>query len=170
MIPIFDKKVDFMLKNKHIMKNTFKITAAVFGALFFIAATAFTGGGDKGGKSKFLEGKKYPVQFYEMKPSGRGKAVPSEIQIKGGKILCNLTEDKLSCGPASYKVTLDSTYTEDETEMHMVSFEATFSEEKMDFKWEGTVINYDIDGTIVQMKSGVEKKKFEFSGSEKTKK
>jgi|SRR6218665_2434649 len=151
------------------MKNTLKISAAVFGTLFFIAATAFTGG-DKGGKSKFLEGKKYPVQFYEMKTSGRGKAMPSEIQIKGGKILCNLTEDKINCGPASYKITLDSTYTEDENEMHMVSFEATFSDEKMDYKWEGTVINYDIDGTIVQSKAGTEKKRMEFSGSEKTKK
>jgi len=153
------------------MKNTLRITTGISVLILFTVFTAFTfKGGDKGGKSKFIEGKKYTVQFYEMKPAGRGKAQPSEIQIKGGKILCNLTEDKLNCGPATYKVTLDSTYTEDETEMHMVSFEGEFTEEKNEFKWEATVINYDIDGTIVQSKSGVEKKKFEFSGSEKVKK
>ena len=133
--------------------------------------TVTTASAQKGGtKSKVLEGKKYNVQFYEMKTAGRGKAQPSEIQFKGAKILCDLTEDKMSCGPAGYKVMLDSTYTEDETPMHMITVEGEYTEEKNEFKWEATVINYDIDGTITQSKNGVEKKKFEFSGSEKVKK
>lgn len=153
------------------MKNIIKSSLGIATIGLFLITTAFTFGGDKkGGKNKFLEGKKYTVQFYEMKPTGRGKAQPSVIEIKGGKIMCNFTEDKMSCGPAGYTIDVDSTYTEDETEMHLVTFEAGFSEDKNDFKWEGTVTNYDIEGTIVQMKSGVEKKKFEFSGSEKTKK
>jgi hypothetical protein len=121
-------------------------------------------------KNKFLEGKKYNVQFYEMKPTGRGKALPSTFDIKGGKVESDLMYEKMSLGPAAYKVTLDSTYTEDETEMHMVVIEAEFAEDKNEYKWEATIINYDIEGTIVQMKSGVEKKKFEFAGSQKTKK
>jgi hypothetical protein len=121
-------------------------------------------------KNKFLENKKYDVQFYEMKASGRGKSVPSKVYIKGGKISADLMEEKLQLPPMTYKVTLDSTYTEDETEMHMVTFEAVWSEGKEDYKWEGTVINYDIEGTCVQSKGGVDKKKFEFSGGEKTKK
>ena len=68
------------------------------------------------------------------------------------------------------RVSLDSTYIEDEVEMHMVKFEADHSEDKNDYHWEVTLINYDIEGTVVQMKSGLEKKKFEFSGTEKTKK
>jgi hypothetical protein len=52
----------------------------------------------------------------------------------------------------------------------MVTFEAEYSEEKNEYKWEATVTNYDIEGTVTQSKSGVEKKKFEFSGTEKTKK
>lgn len=150
------------------MKNTLKITLVAISAVAVIGLSAFKGGTK--GKNKFLEGKKYTVQFYEMKPAGRGKAQPSVIEIKGGKVMCNFTEDKMQCGPATYAVTLDSTYTEDETEMHMVTFTADFTEEKNEFKWEATVINYDIEGTIIQMKSGVEKKKFEYSGSEKTKK
>lgn len=121
-------------------------------------------------KSKFLEGKKYDVQFYELKASGRGKATPSNFIIKGGKVESDLMFEKMGLGPASYKVILDTTYTEDESEMHMVTIEAELSEEKNDYKWEATITNYDIEGTIVQMKGGLEKKKYEFSGSEKTKK
>jgi hypothetical protein len=121
-------------------------------------------------KNKFLEGKKFAVQFYEMKASGRGKAMPTMVLIKGGKIECDLMEDKLILPPVSYKVTLDSTYTEDETEMRMVTFEGSYVEEKNEYKWDITVINYDIEGTCVHIKSGVEKKRFEFAGSEKTKK
>jgi len=121
-------------------------------------------------KNKFLEGKKFSVQFYEMKPTGRGKAQPTILMIKGGKIEADLMYEKLSLEPVTYRVTLDSTYTEDETEMHMVTLEGDWSQEKNDYHWEATVINYDIEGTLVQMKSGVEKKKYEFAGSEKAKK
>lgn len=142
------------------------IAGAVMVAGFF-AFTVITPGNSQ---NKFLEGKKFAVLFYEMKASGRGKAVPSNVVIKGGKVQCDLMEDKINLGPAAYKVTLDSTYTEDDTPMHMVTFEANYTDDKNEYKWEATVINYDIDGTAVQMKSGAEKKRFEFSGSEKTKK
>lgn len=121
-------------------------------------------------KNKFLEGKKYDVMFYEIKPTGRGKAIPSNFLIKSGKVESDLMYEKMKLEPINYKVILDSIYTEDETEMHIVTFEAESAVEKDDFKWEVTVTNYDIEGTIVQMKNGIEKKKFEFSGSEKTKK
>jgi hypothetical protein len=120
--------------------------------------------------NKFLEGKKYNVQFYEIKPTGRGKALPSNFLIKGGKVESDLMYEKMQLNPAAYKVVLDTTYTEDETEMHMVKLEAELAEEKNEFKWEATVTNYDIEGTIIQMKGGVEKKKYEFAGTEKTKK
>lgn len=121
-------------------------------------------------KNKFLEGKKYNVQFYEIKPTGRGKAVASNFLIKSGRVESDLMLEKMSLDPAPYKVILDTTYTEDETEMHMVKLEAELASDKNDFKWEATITNYDVEGTVVQMKSGVEKKKYEFAGTEKTKK
>jgi hypothetical protein len=121
-------------------------------------------------KNKFIEGKKYNVQFYEIKPAGRGKALPSTFDIKGGKVESDLMYEKMTLGPASYKVVLDSTYTEDESEMRMIKLEAELQEDKNEFKWEATIINYDIEGTVIQSKSGLEKKKYEFAGTEKAKK
>ena len=70
----------------------------------------------------------------------------------------------------NYNITVDSIYTEDGVESHLISFTAEHAQEKDEFKWDVTVTNYDIEGTLVQMKGDVEKKRFEFSGSEKTKK
>jgi hypothetical protein len=155
------------------MKNTKLLLTTFFSLIFFLLLSTNTFGQKKakpGEKNKFLENKKYNVQFYELKATGRGKAVPTMLLIKSGKVEADLMYEKLTLPPIAYIVNLDSTYTEDGVEMHMVTFEANFSEDKNDYKWEATLINYDIEGTIVQMKSGVEKKKYEFSGSEKTKK
>lgn len=149
------------------MKNTFKISYFSIVAVLLFSASAFA---QKAKPTKFLDNKKFNVQFYEVKPTGRGKAQPSLLFLKGGKVEADLMYEKLSLPPVAMRVTLDSTYTEDEVEMHMVTFEADHSEEKNDYHWEVTLINYDIEGTVVQMKSGIEKKKFEFAGSEKTKK
>lgn len=146
------------------MKNTTPFKALVLAAGLLIVSSA------SAQKNKFLEGKKYNVQFYEVKPTGRGKSVPSNFLVKSGKVESDLMYEKISLGPAAYKVTLDSTYTEDETEIHMVKIEAELAEDKNEYKWEATITNYDIEGTVVQMKGGVEKKKYEFDGTEKTKK
>jgi len=146
------------------MKNTTTLKAFVFAAALLIVSSV------SAQKNKFIEGKKYNVQFYEMKPTGRGKAIASNFLVKGGKVESDLMYEKMTLGPAAYKVTLDTTYTEDETEIHMVKLEAEQKDDKNEYKWEVTVSNYDIEGTCVQTKSGVEKKRFEFAGSEKTKK
>ena len=151
------------------MKNSFTLKSNIIGIFIILSTSVFAQKG-KSEKNKFLENKKYNVQFYEVKATGRGKALPSFVNIKGGKIQCDLMEDKIQLPPVGYKITLDSTYTEDETEMRMVTFEGDFAEDKNEYKWEATVINYDIEGTVVMSKSGVEKKRFEFSGNEKTKK
>jgi hypothetical protein len=145
------------------------LSAAAFTVMLLISSGSYAQK-SKADKNKFLEGRKFNVQFYEMKQAGRGKAQPSLLMIKGGKIEADLMYEKLSLDPVPYRVTLDSTYTEDEVEMHMVTLEGDFSQEKSDYKWEATVINYDIEGTVTQSKGGVEKKKYEFSGSEKPKK
>lgn len=150
------------------IRTTFK--AAILVIALLTSFTAFAQKKSKGEKNKFLENKIFNVQFYEMKAAGRGKALPTTIVLKGGKIQCDLMEDKLTLPPINYSVTVDSTYTEDEAELQVVTFEGNFVEEKNEYKWQGTVNNYDIEGTVVQLKGGVEKKKYEFSGSEKTKK
>ena len=53
-------------------------------AAFFIVLLSITNVFSQ--KNKFLEGKKYAVQFYEMKATGRGKALADVVTIKGGKI------------------------------------------------------------------------------------
>ncbi len=146
------------------MKTTNILKSLVLTLCISAAATTFAQ------KSKFLEGKKFTVNFYEIKTSGRGKAVQSFVTIKSGKIQSDLMEEKIQLPLISYKVTLDSTYTEDDAEMQLIRFEAEFTEDKNEYKWEAQVINYDIEGTVVQSKNGVEKKRYEFDGSEKTKK
>jgi hypothetical protein len=145
------------------MKNSITRTFLFAAALLIVSSVSAQ-------KNKFIEGKKYTVLFYEMKPTGRGKALPSTFDIKGGKVESDMMYEKMTLGPAAYKVTLDSTYTEDETEMHMVKIEAELKDDKNEYTWEATIINYDVEGTCVQMKAGVEKKRYEFAGSQKTKK
>lgn len=151
------------------MKKSFKMKTifltVLIAVLFSIPSFA-----QKTKPSKFLDNKKFNVQFYEVKPTGRGKAQPTMLLLKAGKIEADLMYEKLSLPPVAIHVILDSTYTEDEVEMHMVKFEADHSEDKNDYHWDVTLINYEIEGTVVQMKSGLEKKKFEFAGTEKTKK
>ena len=79
-------------------------------------------------------------------------------------------DEKLAISSTTYKINLDSTYTEDETESRLLKIEADYSKDKDESSWEATINNYDIEGTIQQKKNGVAKKKFEFAGSEKTKK
>ncbi len=149
------------------MKNTIRIACLSLITVLLFSANSFA---QKKTPNKFLDNKKFNVQFYEVKAAGRGKAQPSLLMLKAGKVEADLMYEKLSLPPMQMRVLLDSTYTEDEVEMHMVKFEADHSEEKNDYHWDVTLINYDIEGTVVQMKSGLEKKKFEFSGQEKTKK
>lgn len=149
------------------MKNYCPFKTIILGIALVSTFPAFA---QKKGKDKTLTDRKYAVQFYEIKAAGRGKALPDNIMIKGGKIQSYLMEDKIALTTTPFKIVLDSTYTEDETEMHMIKIEAEHTEEKDNFKWEATIINYDIEGTVVQSKGGVEKKKYEFAGSEKTKK
>ncbi len=149
------------------MKKIFNRSFVLLVALL-ISLTSFAQ--PKAGKNKFLEGRKFNVQFYEIKASGRGKAVNSLFIIKNGKIEADLMHEKFALPEIPYRVILDSTYTEDEVENHIVTFEADYSEEKNHYLWEVTVTNYDVEGTVKQDKAGVERKKYEFSGSEKPKK
>jgi hypothetical protein len=79
-------------------------------------------------------------------------------------------EDKIALPPTKFQVIFDSTYTDEDTDVTMYKIEAMYTEEKDLYKWEATIINYEIEGSVVQSKNGIDRKKFEFAGSEKTKK
>lgn len=145
--------------------SAIKSTILAIGLLF--TTITFAQKEKKSEKNKFLEGKKYDVNFTEIKTSGTSKPMASTIVIKGGKVQCDLMEEKVTAPSMPYKVILDTTYTEDESEIHKVSFLAEYTEEKTGYKWAATITDYDIEGTFVMLKSGVEKKKFEFTGAEK---
>ena len=115
------------------MKNssTTKTAFCSLIALLLLSTASFAQ--KKGEKNKFLENRKFNVQFYEMKATGRGKAVPSILMVKSGRIEADLMYEKLSLDPVPYRVTLDSTYIEDEVEMHMVTIEGDHSVEKSDY-------------------------------------
>lgn len=152
------------------MKNLINLKSKILFLLLVFITQLSVAQKKKVEKHKFLEGKTYNVQFYEMKAAGRGKALKSDIIIKASKVQCELMEDKLSLPPVNYKVTADSTYKQDEADVHVVSFEASFTEGKNSYEWQATITNYEIEGTVVQNKNGEEKKRYEFSGSEKAKK
>ncbi len=152
------------------MKKITTLQSLVLLLCMLVSGLAFSQGAKKVDKNKFMENRKFKVQFYEMKATGRGKAVESTVTTKGGKIESDLMKDKLQIEEANFTVVLDSTYTEDDTPMHLVKLQAFIENKKDETIWEATVINYDIDGTVVQKKGGVDKKKFEFSGAEKPKK
>ena len=121
-------------------------------------------------KHKFLEGKKYATQFYEIKPSGRSKAMPSEFYFKAGKMYADIMEEKIMYPPVNYKVILDSVYTEDGDQIQMIVAEVIYEEDNSTYKAEFTITNFAIEGTFKVLKGTVEKKKFEFDGEEKRKK
>ncbi len=151
------------------MIKSFVIKSGILGIGLLIISTGFAQK-VKPEKNKFLEGKKYSVMFTEKKKTGVAKPLPSLVIIKSGQIQCDLMEEKLTAPSMPYKVTLDSTYVEDEADVHKVSFTSDYTEEKTEYKWEATVTDYEIEGFCIMLKNGVEKKRFEFTGEEKSKK
>lgn len=151
------------------MINVITIKSSLLGFCLILMTVGFAQKA-KSEKNKFLEGKKYDVKFTEVKKTGAAKPLPSLIIIKSGQIQCDLMEEKLTAPSMPYKVILDTTYTEDESDIHKVHFISEYAEEKTSYKWDATITDYEIEGTFVMLKSGVEKKRYEFLGEEKAKK
>lgn len=148
------------------MINTIALKSGVLGVCLLLVTSSFAQKA-KPEKNKFLEGKKYDVKFTEVKKTGTAKPLPSLIIIKGGQIQCDLMEEKLTAPSMPYKVTLDTTYTEDEADIHKVSFTSEFTEEKTTYKWDATITDYEIEGNFIMLKGGIEKKRYDFAGQEK---
>lgn len=122
-------------------------------------------------KNKFLEGKTYTVTFTEIKAKGQqAKPLSGAINIKSGKVQSPEMEAKLTAPAIPYTVSLDTTFVEDESDVRKINFIAEYNEEKTTYKWDVSITDYSIEGNCVLLKGGVEKKKFEFTGEEKSKK
>lgn len=154
------------------MTRTSAIKSTLLGLGILCTTLVFAQKGKKSEKNKFLEGKTYTVNFTEIKAKATSpsKPVASTIVIKSGKVQSDLMEDKLTAPAIQYTVTLDTTFTEDESDVHKLDFVAEYSEEKTTYKWEASITDYNIEGTFVMLKGGVEKKRYEFTGDEKSKK
>lgn len=148
------------------MINTIALRSGVLGVCLLLVSSSFAQKA-KPEKNKFLEGKKYDVKFTEVKKTGAAKPLPSLIIIKGGQVQCDLMEEKLTAPSMPYKVTLDTTYTEDESDVHKLSFTSEFTEEKTSYKWDATITDYEIEGNFIMLKGGIEKKRYDFAGQEK---
>jgi hypothetical protein len=115
-----------------------KILKGVVVIALFIAYSADL----KAQKSKFLEGKKYTTQFYEIKPTGRGKAMPSDVYFKSGKLYADIMEEKIMYPPSVYNVELDSVYTEDGDEVRLIKATTTYTEDKDQYNVDLTITNH----------------------------
>jgi hypothetical protein len=148
------------------MKNSTKFTSIAIAFCLLISSAVFAQKKPKPEKNKFLENKTFDASFTEVKEKGKpAKPLKGDIVIKGSKVSCTVMEEKTGFAAGNYHVMSDTT----EGDKHIVMFEASFVEGKSESKMEATVTNTEIAGTVVETKDGKEKKKYEFTGTEKEK-
>lgn len=150
------------------MKNSTKFTSIAIAFCLLISSAVFAQAQKKPKpeKNKFLENKTFEASFTEVKEKGKpGKPLKDDIVIKGSKVSCVTMEEKTGFSASNYHVTSDTT----EGDKHVVVFEASSSDGKTEAKFEATVTNNEIAGTVVETKDGKEKRKYEFTGTEKEK-
>lgn len=150
------------------MKNSTRFASIAIAFCLLISSAVFAQAQKKPKpeKNKFLENKTFESSFTEVKEKGKpGKPLKDDIVIKGSKVSCVTMEEKTGFSACNYHVTSDTT----EGDKHVVVFEATFVEGKTESKMEATVTNNEIAGTVVESKEGKEKRKYEFTGTEKEK-
>lgn len=154
------------------MKNFIKFTSTMIAFCLLISSTMFSQAAKKPKpeKNKFLENKTFETQFTEIKDKGKpAKPLKGDIVIKSSKVSSLAMEEKTGLPASNYHVTSDTTYKDGEVETHIVSFEASAVDGKTEAKIEATVTNTEINGTVVELKDGKEKRKYEFTGTEKEK-
>ena len=152
------------------MKNSTKFTSVAIAFCLFVSSAMVAQKKPKPEKNKFLENKTFDSQFTEIKEKGKpGKPLKGDIILKSSKVQCDIMDEKVGLAPTNYHVTSDTTYKDGEMDMHVVTFEASFVEDKNEARWNAKVTNAEISGTVVQLKNGTEKKKYEFTGTEKEK-
>lgn len=153
------------------MKNSTKFASVMFVlCLFFSSAIlAQAAKKPKPEKNKFLENKTFDTEFTEVKEKGKSKPLKGDLIVKGSKVQCDIMEEKAGLSISPYHVTSDTTYKDGDAEIHTVTFEANYKEGKSETKFDATLTGSQIKGTVVELKDGKEKRKYEFVGMEKEK-
>lgn len=153
------------------MKNSTKFASVMFALCLFISSSVFSQAAKKPKpeKNKFLENKTFDTEFNEVKEKGKPKPLKGEIIVKSSKVQCDIMEEKAGLSISPYHVTSDTTYKDGDTEVHTVVFEANYTEGKSQTKFDATLTGSQIKGTVVELKDGKEKRKYEFEGMEKEK-
>jgi hypothetical protein len=153
------------------MKNSTKFASVVFAVCLFLSSSILAQAPKKPKpeKNKFLENKTFDSEFTEVKEKGKPKPIKGDLIVKGSKVQCDIMEEKAGLSISPYHVVSDTTYKDGETDMHIVVFEATYTEGKSETKFEATLTNNQIKGTVIEFKGGAEKRKYEFVGTEKEK-
>ena len=154
------------------MKNSTKFTSVAIAFCLLVSSTMFAQAAKKPKpeKNKFLENKIFDASFTEVKEKGKpAKPLKGDVVIKGSKVSSTAMEEKTGLVASNYHVISDTTYKDGEMEIHKVEFEASSVDGKSEAKIEATVTNAEIAGTVVESKDGKEKKKYEFTGTEREK-
>ncbi len=141
-----------------------------------IAATAcvltfglFSFKGDKDSLNKKI----YILQVNEIK-DGQAKSkkpIEDELEFKDGKAFSNILYDKHQFKWIKYTISKDSTYEEEGEQKHLIEATASSTNdanETIDITVK--IDGFDIEGSYKLSKKAVQKKLYEFTGKEKTKK
>ena len=128
----------------------------------------------KGEPKDSLDKRIFSVTMTEIKEgSPPKKGVEDEIEFKAGKgMFSTFLFDKLEYKWLKYEITKDSTYTDEEqNESHWIEAEvSTTDANDQTMIMKCVVDNYDISVEVKITKKDKLKKRFEFSGKEKSKK
>ena len=126
----------------------------------------------KGEPKDALDKRKFTVTMTEIKEgSPPKKGVEDELEFKAGKgMFSNFLFEKLEYKWIKYEITKDSVYTDEENnESHYTEVEiSTTDASDQTMMMKCVVDNFDISGEIKITKKDKLKKKYEFSGKEKS--
>lgn len=106
------------------------------------------------------------TDYKDGKP--KAKTSDDEIEFKDGKLFSLYIFDKTGFEKIKYEIKIDSTYIEDEMTKEYIKIEATSKNDGNEDLYLSMIIDdFNAEGSVKLMKSGREKKYFEFIGKEK---
>ena len=147
----------------------FKTKSIITTAACVLAFGMFSFKGDKDALNK----KVYTLQVNEMKDGQAKNKKPliDELEFKDGKVFSNIVFDKHQFKWIKYSITKDSTYEEEGEQKHLIEASASSTNETNEtLEITVSVTGEDIEGSYKLTKKEIQKKLYEFTGKEKSKK
>lgn len=144
------------------MKTTILSLSALTIAFFAVSANVFA---QKKIKDKVLTLKTFTVEMTETTAKKAGKTESDEISFKSEKLNSKFMTMQNHFPSAMYTVSVDSS-----SAPAIITFTSDGKNpDGEEIKWEGTVTDKDIEGTVVISKKGKTKKEYSFTGVMKDK-